>query len=76
MASHDPFDFAETCRAIAMATSPEDLARVIGGDPRKQRLADRLAAVVAEAPPVTPEQRAAIAAVLRGAARQGCTDAA
>lgn len=58
------FDFVEACRAISRASTPEQLARVIDGDPRKQRLADRMMADVAQAPPLTPAQRAGIRAVL------------
>jgi hypothetical protein len=68
------FDFVETCRAIAEAGTPEELARIVGSDPRKQRLAERIAADVAAAPPLTPEQRAGIRAVLLGA-RRGAADA-
>jgi hypothetical protein len=63
------FDFSEVCRAIARSSTPEELAHVIGGDPRRQKLADHLAAVVAAAPPITSEQRAATAAILRGGSR-------
>ncbi|RNB46546.1 hypothetical protein EDM22_13810 [Agromyces tardus] len=36
---------------------------------KAERLADHVARVVAEAPPLSPEQRARIAALLRGGAR-------
>jgi hypothetical protein len=63
-----PFDFVETCRALARTRSPEKRQRIIDGDPtgQAQRLADRLDAIAAKAPPLTSEQREGIRAVFRG----------
>jgi hypothetical protein len=64
----EPFDTSVVLRAIARAHGPEHVKAIIGGDPRKQALADHLFAVVAEAPPLTAEQRAGIRAIFRSSA--------
>jgi hypothetical protein len=69
MTALERFDFVETCRALSEAETSEDLAQVIAGNPRAQRLADRIAADVSTAPPLTPQQRAGIRAVFQGSGR-------
>lgn len=59
------FDPSLVLRAIARAHGPEHVRQIVGDDPRKQALADHLYAVVAEAPPATDEQRAAVRTIFR-----------
>lgn len=77
---HESFDPSVVMRAIARARGPEHVKRIIGGDPRKQALADYLHATVAKAPPATAEQRAGIRAIFRSCTtpagmRGGASDA-
>jgi hypothetical protein len=67
--TRDSFDFTATVNALARAGGPEDVARIVGADPRKEAIADWLERTLADSPPATPEQRAGVAAVLRGAKR-------
>jgi hypothetical protein len=68
--SRPGFDFLEACDLI-VATPPERLDEVVGDDPRLRALADHLLAGVAQAPPITVEQRAVVRSVFRGGARRG-----
>ncbi len=59
------FNAADFCMTLACAPHDEWPA-LIAGDPRRQRIARQMLAVLAAAPPVTPEQRAAVRAVFKG----------
>lgn len=63
MSRRERFDALVVLRALTRAHGPENVARIIDGDLRKQALADHLFETVAKAPPATPEQRAVVAAI-------------
>lgn len=58
------FDAAAFCMALACAPRGE-WPDLIGDDPRRQRIADHLAAVAAQAPTPGPQQRAIVRAVFK-----------
>ena len=62
------FDAADFCMTLA-CTPGDEWADLIGGDPRRQRIADHFLAVAAQAPVPGPEQRAIVRAVFRGGGR-------
>jgi hypothetical protein len=68
--SAQPFDFVAALDIITGSTDAE-LAILTEDNPRLKSLADNLAQNVASAPEFTPEQRAGIRAVFRGAAISG-----